>query len=275
MRTPAAFLLAVMLGSAPLRAQTRTQSIYTFPFGSTMVTIEARSDSTVRVQASRGGVVAAPTVPVGELTPLMDTVAKLMFGKVAVEAGRYVDLAEVGDERIRVARRAYADSSGYTVAFHDSQAAGRLFMTTIVHRPDLMLLLGLLRKADSVSRRMSGLEPVPTDRGGGIAGQAASMNRPYFEYQVEEQVRLLPESPMPLYPEALKRANVEGQVLAQFVVDTMGRAELSTLKILMSSRQEFSQALRDALPQMRFSPARNGGRRVPQLVQRPFTFATH
>jgi TonB family protein len=100
-----------------------------------------------------------------------------------------------------------------------------------------------------------------------------SADMPYFEYQVERQVRIAPGSPSPRYPEALKAANVEGEALVQFVVDTTGRAEMATFKVLKSSHYDFTEAVRSALPEMRFTSAENGGRKVRQLVQHPFTFA--
>jgi protein TonB len=61
-------------------------------------------------------------------------------------------------------------------------------------------------------------------------------------------------------------------VLAQFVVDTTGRAETNTFKVLKSDHDQFTQAVRNALPGMRFYPAEVGGRKVKQLVQQPFVF---
>ena len=39
----------------------------------------------------------------------------------------------------------------------------------------------------------------------------------------------------------LRSANVEGEVLAQFVVDTTGRADMSTFKVLKSTHELFTQ----------------------------------
>src|SRR2546430_766139 len=49
----------------------------------------------------------------------------------------------------------------------------------------------------------------------------------YFEFQVEKQATPLPSSPQPGYPAMLRAANVAGEVLAQFVVDTSGMVEVS------------------------------------------------
>jgi beta-lactamase regulating signal transducer with metallopeptidase domain len=96
--------------------------------------------------------------------------------------------------------------------------------------------------------------------------------QPYFEFQVEKPVQLAPGSVNPAYPAELKAASVSGAVLAQFVVDTLGRAEVTTFKVLKSDHQLFTEAVKGALPGLRFSPAEVGGRKVKQLVQQPFTF---
>jgi len=98
--------------------------------------------------------------------------------------------------------------------------------------------------------------------------------QPYFEFQVEKPAQLAAGSPNPKYPSELKAANVSGVVLAQFVVDTLGRAEVSTFKVLKSDHELFTEAVKNTLPDLRFIPAEVGGRKVKQLVQQPFSFAT-
>ena len=103
--------------------------------------------------------------------------------------------------------------------------------------------------------------------------QPVNVDQPYFEFQVEKQVRTAPGSPQPHYPAAMKKAKISGEVLAQFVVDVDGRADLSTFKVLKTNHQEFADAVRATLPDMRFIPAEIGGQKVKQMVQQPFTFA--
>ena len=110
----------------------------------------------------------------------------------------------------------------------------------------------------------------------GVEGGKAPVvqsDQPYFEFQVEKPVVPAPGSTSPRYPDMLRQAGVEGEVLAQFVVDTTGRAEPNSLKILKSSHDLFIQSVKNALPQMKFIPAEVGGRKVKQLVQQPFTFS--
>ena len=96
--------------------------------------------------------------------------------------------------------------------------------------------------------------------------------RSYFEFQVEKQVAALPGNPAPRYPQSMRQANIEGEVLAQFVVDSSGRPEMWTFKVLKSTHPDFTASVRAAVPFMRFSPAELKGRKVKQLVQMPFVF---
>ena len=109
----------------------------------------------------------------------------------------------------------------------------------------------------------------------GVEGGKAVVqsDQPYFEFQVEKPVVPAPGSVSPRYPDMLRQAGVEGEVLAQFVVDTTGKAEAGSLKILKSSHDMFVQSVKNALPNMKFIPAEVGGRKVKQLVQQPFTFS--
>lgn len=95
----------------------------------------------------------------------------------------------------------------------------------------------------------------------------------YFEYQVEKPAIARPDSPAPIYPAALRSAHVEGEVDAEFVVDTTGRVVPWSVTLTKSTNKAFADAVREALPKMRFVPAEVGGVRVQQVVQQPFTFA--
>jgi protein TonB len=110
----------------------------------------------------------------------------------------------------------------------------------------------------------------------GVVGgtpQPVNENQTYFEFQVEKQVSPFPGNAGPRYPDMLRSANVEGEVLAQFVVDTTGRADMSQFKVLKSTHDLFTNAVKASLPQMKFYPAEVGGKKVKQLVQMPFQFS--
>jgi protein TonB len=143
-------------------------------------------------------------------------------------------------------------------------------LTAPVNIPDVLPEIDLSKKvtneADFTGKGVAG------GREKGIVGAAPVENQTYFEYQVEKPVMTVNGSPTPRYPDILKSAGVEGEVVVAFVVDTTGRADISSLKILKSTHELFSAAVRTALPTMRFLPAEVGGRKVKQLVQQPFVF---
>jgi protein TonB len=82
-----------------------------------------------------------------------------------------------------------------------------------------------------------------------------------------------PNSPTPQYPDILRQAGVEGEALVSFVVDTTGRADVASFKVIRATHELFATAVKNALPRMRFIPAEVGDRKVRQLVQQPFSFA--
>ena len=94
----------------------------------------------------------------------------------------------------------------------------------------------------------------------------------YLAYQVDNPVAYDARSLAPAYPDSLRQAGVEGQVTAQFVVDTTGRVDVGSFVLLESTHGKFTQAVRNALPGMLFHPAELSGRKIRQLVQLPFLF---
>lgn len=116
------------------------------------------------------------------------------------------------------------------------------------------------RAADAGGRRASGASAAA------IAGDTV-----YFEYQVDQQVAV-DSMAAPRYPVAQRAANVESEVIAQFVVDTMGRIEPASLRVLRTNHEDFTAAVRDALEAARCKPAMKGGQKVRQVVQMPFMF---
>jgi len=145
-------------------------------------------------------------------------------------------------------------------------------LTAPVEIPDIIPQVDLSKKvtdeADFSGKGVAG----GTGKGKeGGTGPVVS-DQPYFEFQVEKPVVPAPGNTGPRYPEMLKSANVEGTVLAQFVVDTTGRVEPNSFKVLKSDHDLFTQAVRSALTNMKFLPAEVGGRKVKQLVQQPFQF---
>ena len=144
-------------------------------------------------------------------------------------------------------------------------------LTAPIKIPDVLPEIDLSKKmtdeADFTGKGVQG------GIGKGVVGGTGPVgDQTYFEFQVEKQVSQIPGSMNLRYPDMLRSANVEGEVLAQFVVDTSGRVERGSIKILKTSHELFTSAVQSALPSARYYPAEIGGRKVKQLVQQPFNF---
>ena len=109
--------------------------------------------------------------------------------------------------------------------------------------------------------------------GNGVVGGIANTNQTYFEFQVEKPAESMPDNPKPKYPSVLESSGIAGEVQAQFVVRSDGKADMDTFKVLKSTNELFTQSVKNVLPRMRFSPAQIGVKPVNQLVQQAFQFA--
>lgn len=97
-------------------------------------------------------------------------------------------------------------------------------------------------------------------------------SRVYIEPELQHPVSRDPASDGPKYPELLRKKGVEGLVVIRFIVDTSGHADSTTLHVVLATHPAFEEAVRDALPRMRFIPAQLGDKHVPELVMQEFRF---
>jgi periplasmic protein TonB len=94
----------------------------------------------------------------------------------------------------------------------------------------------------------------------------------YLAAELDQPVERDPASAGPAYPEELRVKNVEGQVVAEWVVDTTGRADTASFRLIESTHPLFTRAVRDVLTGMNFRPAELMGKPVRQLVRQQFKF---
>ena len=122
---------------------------------------------------------------------------------------------------------------------------------------------------DNIVLGGTGLPKSPIgDRAGGLPiGGVATVA------MVERIPALTGNQGAPIYPGALRSSGVTGNVVARFVVDTLGRAEMGTLEIVESGHPLFTESVRQSLAGYRFSPGEMAGRKVRTMVQLPFTFS--
>jgi protein TonB len=108
----------------------------------------------------------------------------------------------------------------------------------------------------------------PIGAGSTLGGGGSAVD----EHLVDRAPHLLGRAVEPSYPASLRDAGVQGRVVVQFVVDTLGRAELADLQVIETPHPLFVDAVRSALARYRFSVGEAAGRKVRTRVQIPFEF---
>lgn len=107
---------------------------------------------------------------------------------------------------------------------------------------------------------------------GGIGtGIVPSSDQVFMESVVEERPELLTRPPLQ-YPDLLRQAGVQGRVLVQAIIDTLGRAEPASVKVIQSPNPGFDQPAKNLVLKSLFRPARVHGRAVRVLINLPIDF---
>jgi TonB family protein len=108
--------------------------------------------------------------------------------------------------------------------------------------------------------------------GGRADGVEPAPNQVYEESAVDELPRLL-AAPPPEYPLLLRDAGITGRVVLQAVIDTTGRVDPATVKVVQSPNPGFEVSSRRWILRALFRPARIRGRAVRVLVNMPLDFS--
>ena len=74
------------------------------------------------------------------------------------------------------------------------------------------------------------------------------------------------------YPRALLQVRVEGSVVLEAIIDTLGHPEPGSIRVINSTNRAFEAAARDALRRALFRAGRVQGQRVRVLVRQPLRF---
>jgi TonB family protein len=102
----------------------------------------------------------------------------------------------------------------------------------------------------------------------------ATGRRVYYEFEVAKPVAPLPGQRAPRYPDDLRNSGVQGEVIAQFVVDTLGRFVEGSFSTLPGSDPRFAPAVLAAIQTFAFYPGElSNGRKIRQYVHMPFQFS--
>jgi periplasmic protein TonB len=123
---------------------------------------------------------------------------------------------------------------------------------------------------DEVARSAGG--PLGQPPGGSLGGPSGPSRDGADERYVDRAPRIVGNPAQPAFPAFLRERGVGGRVAIQFVVDTLGRAEMHGLRVVEATDSLFAQSVRAVLPRYRFSPGEVRGQKVRTLVQLPFDF---
>ena len=108
--------------------------------------------------------------------------------------------------------------------------------------------------------------------GGHATGLVPDDGRVYAAAIVDQPPALL-SAPPPVYPDLLKQAGIQGRVVLQAVVDTTGRVEPGSIKLLRTPNRGFDEPTRQWVLKALFRPARLQGRLVRVLVNLPLDYS--
>ncbi|MEO7103118.1 MAG: TonB family protein [Gemmatimonadaceae bacterium] len=218
-----------------------------------------------------GGLAAVAAVTVAFASPV--PVAQVQPDSLAVPAATAAPASHRVD-RLVLDTVPKARTKQDTLTAHQRDSVGTIERERAGRRAAVQKAQSAVQAAQTeLEKRQTELNAAKARAMGSAAGTSGNANVTYFAYQVEKPAATL--SGAPIYPPTLRGAGVEGEVDAEFTVDTTGRLDPSApIKIIKSTNDLFKSAVMKALPEMRFAPAEIGGRKVRQLVQQPFTFTT-
>ena len=76
----------------------------------------------------------------------------------------------------------------------------------------------------------------------------------------------------PFYPDGMRLAEIEGDVTAEFIVDSVGHIDNSSIRIVTTSDARLTKSVTTWLTGRRFSPARKDGRAMAARTSQDFHF---
>jgi len=103
-------------------------------------------------------------------------------------------------------------------------------------------------------------------------GEPEPVETALTEIEVDSTVERDPTSASPVYPPEMLERKISGSTFVNYVVDTTGRVDVGTIRVVRTTHSAFAVAVREALAKMRFRPAIQGSRKVRQWVEQSFAF---
>ena len=114
--------------------------------------------------------------------------------------------------------------------------------------------------------------PTGNEKGQGQRADSVVSEQAYQSFEVDNAAVFSAASAVPAYPPRSRRLGSRARSRSGSSWIANGAADTDTFEVVATSRQEFADAVRTALPHMRFSPARLNRAPVRQVVEQTFRF---
>jgi len=107
----------------------------------------------------------------------------------------------------------------------------------------------------------------------GIAGGTGPVDNAqvFLEAQLDDPPSVL-SPPVVRYPEVLRASGISGRVVLEFVVDTTGHVQPTTIKVITTPHAGFTNAAKEAVSKTVFRPGKLRGQAVAVLVRQSINF---
>src|SRR5438552_425417 len=274
--------IATLLLASSAYAQRATRPASTDPWEVTeltnrpSLTLELPALNTVRAAGGAGGARAAAF----EVRPVL--LVRCQDGQldVFVAAGSVLDSDDNVLTPVRLqwgseppAESRWSRSTDSTSAFAPDP---RALLRQLVSSPDLRIEIRLSGKsaqlirfnARGLERHMSQVDAACPPGGN---GDARAADQVYTEAAVDERAEIVSAPPLE-DPPPLRHAGLQGRVTVQAVIDTLGRAEPASLKVIARPNTAFDESARAYVLHAAFRPARVKGRAVRVLIKVPVDY---
>jgi len=146
----------------------------------------------------------------------------------------------------------------------DGLAAPLIDPVDVPSIPGLPALTGIPSYPETWSPTVAPGNALPTGWGGGDSD--------IFDAVLTDEPPVLLSAPLPAYPPLLRQAGIQGWVTVLAVVDTLGRAEATSLRVVNTPNPGFDRPALDCVRRALFRPGRVHGRAVRVLVSVPVHF---
>jgi TonB family protein len=107
---------------------------------------------------------------------------------------------------------------------------------------------------------------------GGVASGIVPTGDVFSVDVVQEKPERLAGPPL-VYPPLLQQAGIEGTVMVQAIIDTMGRVEAGSIRITQTANPGFNESAKTVVLKSLFRPARVYGKAVRVLIQIPILYS--